>query len=295
MDFDQLIILALDNNIILLETDTEEDVIRKLQHAGLLQFDIANEIPDDVIPIIQSYLPRKNFGQSLTVSKVFHQLERLDFQDIVAWNYDNPIPKYITKVKIGGNVTNKTVANATHLKYLDLDWNQFVTDDGIENLVGLVTLKTTAFISDKGIAKLTNLKKLIAVGWKISKGIENLPKLIALDIDSSGIRNEFSKLSNLIYLVTNNRTKNNDIKNLVNLQYLVLNGDIMTDDCLENLVNLKVLDIGINDIDYRVINKLPKLKILILDKYAVFWENGIRKDIKVLRRGFNEIPSFSVV
>ena len=252
MDFDQLILLALENNITLLESDTEEDVIRKLQRAGLLQVDVAKEIPDDVIPLIQSFLPGKNIGRSLSTSKAFHQLNRLTIPDVVTWNSTNPIPKYITKVKLGPDVDYLTLMESLHLTYLDLDFN--------------------ANVSGESISRLYNLKEL----WiRTNSGKVNGNILEFLDLEILWVDPRMKYLGdglsfqrNLVKLVfakvTGSRLKNDDLQNLVKLKELHLGGANLDNEVFKYIPNLEILHLDFNN-NITSLTSLKKLRVLYCD------------------------------
>ena len=311
MDFDQLIILALDNNILLLESDEEGDVVRKLQEAGLLG--ISPEIPSDVIPLIQNFLPAKNLGRSLTTSRAFYQPQRLEIRDVVYWNFPKMIPEYITKVKLGPKGTLQGVEMSPQLTYLDLNENAEISNsmlynkefkhvitgldlrqltslesEAIEDFVNLVILKLPDDVDDGDFVGTVfkNFPKLkeLWIGENYGVDSDALKPLVNLEILHSGdsLINNLSFLPKLrvLFPEKSQPTKVN-INALIQLEELHLDG-IFIDEAYKNLVNLRVLEIDTGYINGKYFLNLINLEELILLSGNIQDEMNVLTSLKKL-------------
>ena len=115
-------------------------------------------LPDDVIPIIQSFLNQKDYGKTITVSKAFTQpwegIFELPFES-------NIVPKTVTKLKLQVLHGPPCLKNQEQLVYLDIFLSN-VNDKSLKKLVNLRELKLgyTLEITDEGLEPLVRLKKL---------------------------------------------------------------------------------------------------------------------------------------
>lgn len=252
MDFYQLADYAAENDI---------DVPKELQDPS--RVDDLREflgfttlfIPEDVIPLIQEYLPVHNFVRSTQLAKSFRQFDRVSLADITFYNSKKPIPEYITKVEIGDKVVTATVKDATQLVYLDARKNHNITDKAIEKLVNLEELKMASKMNGDGLEKLPKLKHLTLKLWNFTKFSSNLIKLKQLEyLDLGDVGRGIAPKFN-----------DDFIKNFVNLRELKL-GDSrlieITENGLKNLTKLETLNCGKTKIvDVSFLPKLTKLTV----------------------------------
>lgn len=98
-----------------------------------------SSIPDDVIPILQSFLGTEDFIQSRTVSRAWNQ-DHVRLYDLVYWNSPEPVPKCFTRVRLGFKARDSSLKGSKIL-FLNIMGNKNITDEGFSYLEGIHTLE----------------------------------------------------------------------------------------------------------------------------------------------------------
>ena len=300
----KLVDYALENNIVLHDNDTYQDVVQKLK-AGL-------NLPVDDFPLIREYLQKENFLTSLLASKDFDCPESF-LQEIVSWDSPNPIPKFITNVYLDRKSTNNSLLGAKQVIYLDLSSNShgsysdritsdilrevpnlehFITGTSFyideENIKFLPKLKTLEidFLYSNDISYLAHIPNLIFSEGNINdtqlqdlEGIISLDVGRSLDITDGGL----SYLRGIceFKINVNQMITNRGIGYLQGIETLSLNNcDNIDDEALKYLKTVKELDISgcksISGVGFKWLENVRKLDISTLkvtDEYLMSLKN----------------------
>lgn len=188
-----------------------------------------SDFPVDVIPEIQSFLGGEDFTSSRFVSSSFTQSHQL-LHSIVYYNSSKPLPKYITKVKLGPLVDDSVLENASQLVYLGFNGNQNMTDKCLLNKPNLRNLGINRClkITDNAFKqlKLTLLSAIFCT------------QLTDKTLSYLGSVKEFA-------ISGNEKITNNGLRWLIGIEFLLVDAcKQITDEGMYHLRNIKVLSIS---------------------------------------------------
>ena len=203
----------------------------------------------------------KDYIKSKRIAKSF-ATEYSKTERIYYYNIDEEIPKFITKIKIGNNVSGAVLRNATQLTYLDFLDKWYVHGNSIETLVNLKVLIGSDFLIGESVITALPLTHLY-----IGK---------ATNLTNWGLEH-MQTLTHLKFMGTNSYIRNSGIKALKNLEYLDIskNGEI-TDKGIKDLINLTHLEVNFSITDIGIINLINLKVLLIQDRYAKITDKGLQ-------------------
>ena len=262
-------------------------------------------IPIDIATLIKRFLPVKDRFTCMRINKSFFECE-MDLENV--YHYINPkykIPKWATRIRVGKNIRNKHIMDATQLTHLDLAIMHESLPIGFDiktafhvlkvyyyasNQVNCFT-KEEKYITEDGLIKLKNLRVLILQYGKMTDKIFTyLPKLDTLFMGVTEI--DFTEKVNLTYLDMEYSGYNLNTKNLTTLQYLYTGYSLdITDSYLEPLVNLEKLIVPFGqNLTVSLFKKFPILKHL-----EIYYTHIDPRELPLLQFKYLKMNGYTII